>query len=294
VKCAGKHYCKRCVASGDAITLRMGFKRDWRARPPVLLGVDWLMKRWPAILLLLLGIVTLSSALLCMSLVGNAASNYTYQYSANSLATSYRSWSGVPISRMAMSIWMQVGALFLAGSVLMLARRFGLRWLMTAVLLVGVVGALPFMLIKGEPHLTQSIRIIAPVRLQQSDLQQLQTQFDPKVAMNTVPQAMLDELQLKPGEGVSRVDLELNHHGREIVFNVEYSDTLSPHQRATLEDFYRVYAATIVFKQNNPNTALPSSGLGDLPYSSSGDSNWSLYADKWLAQNAQQGGAVAH
>src|SRR5579862_9167119 len=125
VFCAGRHFCKKCVALGEAFTIRGRFPRakSMSKRAPILLGVDWVFKRWPALLLMLLGTVTLSSALICVAMTGDAASNFIYHASANNFGSSYSSWSGVPISRMAMSIWMQAGAALLAGSLLLLVRR---------------------------------------------------------------------------------------------------------------------------------------------------------------------------
>jgi hypothetical protein len=291
VVCGGQHFCKKCIALGDAIPVRLSFRRDKGRRAPILLGIDWLIKRWPALLALSVGLVTLSSALLCMS-INDAASGFSYQYSSNGFSTSHSSWSGIPISRMALSIWMQAGALLVVGAILMLVRRFGLRWLMAAVLVVGLTGAIPFAFIDGEPHLTQVISVNTPNPLNKSDTRRLQSCLEPQNALKTLPQALLDEIKLKPGEAVMRVKATRESDGYEVRLKIEYQDSLDDRQRATLEEFYQVYATTLALELGDPLNTISRNQVS--PVTSSTDSVWPQYESEWKARHTPLNAVATH
>lgn len=192
-------------------------------------------------------------------------SMFTFEYDANS-GSSFTSQSGGSIARSTISIVIQIGAAAMLLGAYLIAKRFSLRWMIAGVLGVALLSSYPFIRLDGTENSTHSIRVISPTMLTESRVTGIRAALQPAMAMETLPKAFLDELNLKPGEGVPRVRVSQN--GGEIKCDVVFAETVSEDQRRALENFYEEYAILLVCRK------LPN-GLWSAP------SPWQAHQTQW-------------
>jgi hypothetical protein len=241
----GRHYCKGCI---ERSALRLPTRAP-RVGSRISRLIDRLMSRWYSIPLLFMGLLLVAAGLLSTEALSNSpVSLFEYRNDANGMSVNSQSFHlGILMSRSGLSIMVQIGAAMLAAGSFLVAKRFSLRWLLLAVVGIALLSSYPFMRLDHNPYLTHNIHIIGAAAVSRDKLTELVAALEPRAAMATLPQGLLDELSLKPGDGIERADVSAN--GAQLNCVLQFRDTASADQRTALEQFYEAYAIYLICHQ---------------------------------------------
>jgi hypothetical protein len=268
---AGKHYCKECVG-----TLATPLKQI-RVTPKSRYSrtIDRLFERWYALLLLGGGLLLIATGFIFVEATSRiATSSFSYEFVQGvSNSSSYDVQVG--LSKKTLSLWIQLGAIAAVAGAFLAAKRFSLRWLLVGVLTVATFAAYPFLRIQGAPERTHEMKVSASTPLTPEALTRLRALLEPAAAMHTLPPALLNELDLTPGQGIEQVEITTGRSGRPSRWTrctLEFSEEITPAQRATLESFYEQYMSELICK-NKP------------AFGGHGDSLWPKYQAQWASQS---------
>jgi len=123
-------------------------------------------------------------------------------------------------------------------ALLAIARTVTLFWLVLSVLFIGLMGALPHWC-KPDKGAIAQMDYECTSELAPEQVDALRDFMQPKAAMQTLPAEFLEELHLKPGEGVQEVSLEYNgEHGGLLILKITFDPELETSARQALTCFY--------------------------------------------------------
>lgn len=182
--------------------------RMWLVRAMV-----WIASRRFALVLVLIGVLTLLAAIrqtvtlfsLTPRLMSSSTMEAIFSPSGNS-SSSMSSENGTIFSPRAASVAMILGSALTALGALWLARRFSLRWLLGAVLLTGVLGAIPLQA-TPPPGGAATFTVIFTQPFSTAQIAAVREQLAPERTVATLPPAFRALLNSDPRAGIVGMDV---------------------------------------------------------------------------------------
>ena len=140
-----------------------------------------------------------------------------------------------------LSVQLVLSAAAIATCVLLSLRRFSLRILLGIVILIGLLGALPALLIpKPSSGIHAVFSVAFPGQLEETRIERIRSQLIPTRALATLPDGMLEELHLPRGHGLQSVELleeKDTSDAAKLVCKIRFSDGMETDQREALASF---------------------------------------------------------
>lgn len=218
---------------------------------------EWIAQRRFALGLTLLGILVLLAAAVPTidSLTSkpqfSSTSKIEVMYSATGNSVSMMgSDFGLPSSPQKLSLMIIIGSSITALGALLAARRFSLRWLLIAVFITGILGAIP---LQAPDRLggTATISVLLPKPFRPEQMAELRKKLSPEYVLPTLPAKYREHLSPRTAAGVTRFNVsEWDGQTSMIVMpapkggitcTMNFHGDIDTSQRDTLIQFYDYY-----------------------------------------------------
>jgi hypothetical protein len=192
------------------------------------------------------------------------------------------------ISALTLSQRIIAGAGLLAVGFMWMARRFSLRWLMAAVFITGVLGAIPFQL-PERPGTTARFTVRLPAAIDTKGLAEIREKLAPETVLPTLPAAFRAMLNPAASAGIIKLDvvpwdgqatLELSTPTKAgMTCLMELRGEITPDERDALISMYDWYTQYVILRAAESRGILPAKNavatLTSEPFSK--------YQKEWLA-----------
>lgn len=204
-----------------------------------------------------------------------AISTHSTNYDADRYA-----WSFVRPSaeQVYFSLSIVAGGILLALGVFVAFKRYGLRGLLLATLLIGLASAVPFMSRQSDSVVTMEARCGNGIG--EAQFESLRTALQPQTAMATLPEELLRKLEFMPGQATVDITVVRPAEGpgktANIICELRLANGLEAWKRELLATFYDEHFRTELSRVLERSNTFG----GDL--STDRTRPWGQWRDEWL------------
>jgi hypothetical protein len=208
--------------------------------------------------------------------------DYT-RYTANSFGSDSTSRPLRAPRPATLGLQISLSAAVIAVAVMLILRRFTLRFLTCTVLLVGALGALPSLFLPDRvPGTFAFFKLRLAGDLEDARIVELRRNLEPQRVLETLPEGFMEELQLAPGRVIQSVELTTLPRfpgTTELLCKVHFEDGLENRQRQALASLTNAWFSHQVLAEAAEQGMTFSKGVSVNPASFGGI--WPKWKAEW-------------
>jgi hypothetical protein len=242
-------------------------------RPRLVRIADWIARHRYALFLIAAGMYALYHGIqpLIRNWISPPPVSYTAAFQTAYAAEQGASTSSVAehgqfVSALTLSQRIIAGTGLLALGLMWMARRFSLRWLMAAVFITGVLGAVPFQ-VPDRPGAVAVISVRLPAPIDAKGLAEIHAKLAPENVLPTLPagfRAMMNpaatagiiKLEVEPWTGQPLLELPTPTKSG-VTCRVEMNGEITPDERNAIISLYDWYTQYVVLRAAESRGILP-------------------------------------